>query len=663
MKLKLSSIEKYNRYINNLPIHNKYKQILLEKNEILKNPLFYLNYASLFKNAYNFRGETKKIELLDIAGFLIYKYSLLMDSYLDEKSEDVKLNVAISAIYLEEFIKILTLLFGDNKNYWKFYNQRKLEFYNSSKMSDDFIKKDSITIKDYENLSDLKSGLGKLAIDSLHFLSNSEDSDLHKKMLLSHKYFSIGFQITDDISDIYEDYQNKQFNFASYSFREQITENVEIEDLNKLIYIEGTAVELYNLAKIYFQKSITVAESIGINNWIEVVENKIEEVENAIHSINEYLLLVKTRNNIITNSKKIRISKITIKKGSVIEKGLFYISKEWEKDFPEIKHIMILPERDGFNNNDDVHVTDIFQRAILTDNLIDLNSNYNNTDIQLIIDEELEYLIKNKNSDKNGGGWSYFPTVKEIAPDADDLGQMLQILSKTGNNKFISQYCLSLIEILITDRRDNQGGIETWILPKKGKNKLQIIQDKYNRDKWGKGPDVEVMANFLYGLTIYNSSDYNSSDYNSVIETGVTYITNKMTSDFFWESEWYYGWLYGTMVSLRLLVKVTEDKKTLNNICLKIISEQNSDGGWGIHFNKESDSLNTSFALLCLKNLREILEVKTIHIKKALVYLEKKQNPDGSWDAINFIIPRLGAYYKSKTITTSYVLNVLSYFK
>ena len=47
-------------------------------------------------------------------------------------------------------------------------------------------------------------------------------------------------------------------------------------------------------------------------------------------------------------------------------------------------------------------------------------------------------------------------------------------------------------------------------------------------------------------------------------------------------------------------------------------------------------------------------------IKIGISFLEKKQNQDGSWEAIPFIKPKLNEPYKSKGITTSYALNTLT---
>ncbi|PSD43841.1 hypothetical protein C7E23_12335 [Elizabethkingia anophelis] len=50
---------------------------------------------------------------------------------------------------------------------------------------------------------------------------------------------------------------------------------------------------------------------------------------------------------------------------------------------------------------------------------------------------------------------------------------------------------------------NTEGGIETWIIPNYNLSELQKKQDYFNRSKWGKGPDVEVVANFAYALQLF----------------------------------------------------------------------------------------------------------------------------------------------------------------
>jgi hypothetical protein len=323
---------------------------------------------------------------------------------------------------------------------------------------------------------------------------------------------------------------------------------------------------------------------------------------------------------------------------------------------------MVLSNSEGFDNGIKLHITDIFQRGILTNNLIDINRNYK-MDLSEIIIHDVNYLVENRNKNESGC-WSYFPTVKEVAPDADDLGQIMQVFIKHNCKKEIEDYCLLGVKILIEDCYDNEtGGIGTWIIPKENLTETQKIQKNFNDNKWGSGPDIDVMANFLYALCLY---DY--KNYKKVIENGTKYIYSKIEKSCFWNSRWYYGWQYGTMICVRLgneLIKKNEKLKDFYaehffNIRNHIINNQNEDGGWSISFSDNSDSLNTSFALNTLMSFNSLVDSGII--KKGIAFLEGKQNFDGSWEAIPFIKPKLNEPYKSKGITTSYVINTLTIY-
>jgi squalene-hopene/tetraprenyl-beta-curcumene cyclase len=653
-------LENFTCYVKKLPFNEDSIKLMIQSSSIGKNPMFYLEYASLFENSFKIKNAGQKIKLLNIAGYLCYNYSLLLDSALDKETKHSTL--LLSNLYLEESIKLLTKLFGLDKKFWSLWNLRKYEVFGASKTGKKMFNYSVVSIHEFETLCDCKSALGKVALDALFILSGSMAKDNYEKLMESHKYFSIGFQINDDIDDLIDDYENKDFNFAYYKY--VVEKNIEIgniTDLKKMFYISGAATDLYNLALFYFRKSLTVAQEVGENTWVQAITGKIKETETTISSIEEYLTIINAKVSLKANSVSINSFVYSFDENSTIEKGLNYLIREWEKNYPEVKHIMVLSNLEGFENEKTLHVTDIFQRGILTNNLIDIANNYE-IDISKIIDHEIGYLVQNRNKD-GVGCWSYFPTVKEIAPDADDLGQIMQVFIKHNETKHIEDYCHSGIRILIEDCYNiKTGGIETWIIPKINPSDNQRIQKEFNEAKWGVGPDIDVMANFLYALCLYHFECYKD-----VIKNGVKYIYSKIEDGCFWNSRWYYGWQYGTMICIRLGVEVLKHNAKLQSIYTKafyriknnIIKTQKIDGGWSINSTANSDPLNTSFALITLMLLDKSYYDTEI-LKKGIDFLKNTQKADGSWEAIPFIKPRLNVPYKSIGITTSYALNALT---
>lgn len=313
---------------------------------------------------------------------------------------------------------------------------------------------------------------------------------------------------------------------------------------------------------------------------------------------------------------------------------------------------MYLSDTEDFDNKEKIHCSDTFQRAILNDCLFDVSKKYN-LNTQNYFKFENNYLISKINND-DVGGWSYFPTVKEIAADIDDLGQIMQLFIKTNSLNLIDNYCLKPLNICLSNRVSLNGGIETWIIPVKSQTELQQKQEKFNSTKWGKGPDVEVVANFIYSLELYNSVLYEK-----YIENSIEYILKEQNKNGFWESRWYYGSYYGTYICLRLLKRYNKKySNQIQNALAYIIDSQKKNGGFCSNNNQKSDALSTAYALLSLKLF---LQKENTSIFKAEEYLTKTQNTNGFWQESNFIKPKAQEPYKSKTLTTAIVLKSLCY--
>ena len=161
-----------------------------------------------------------------------------------------------------------------------------------------------------------------------------------------------------------------------------------------------------------------------------------------------------------------------------------------------------------------------------------------------------------------------------------------------------------------------------------------------------------MVANFVFALQKYNPNEYKEN-----ITNAIPYIISCQSKDGFWDSRWYYGSFYGTYVCLRLLKEFENEYSTSINLALKYILEsQNEDGGFGLIKFSKSDAFSTSFALLALKMYAKN---NTEPIVKAEEYLIKTQDKLGYWNEIDFIKPRQQEPYKSKTLTTAFVLKAL----
>ncbi len=616
-----------------------------------KSPSFYKNYPSLFANYFNEVSE-EQVDVLSKAGYQYYHSVLSLDAIIDDGNfEEIPKMITLQ----EESIKLLTSVFGLESQFWSFWNQRKKEYFEAVKIEKSLYKTDNIDFEIYEDLADKKSAFGKVAIDSLFTLQDNKDNDTYQKLLISHKYFSAGFQLYDDVKDFEEDFEKGQFNFAIEQLRQEVYfdqygNNVKI--LNKLLFIKEIGQEILSKSISQFETAITILKGLSTKSeWLTTVLDMKSTIENYLDITNGYLATIRAKIE-LKNQQSCTYSFFDFNEieENVIKNGLDFIKSDFQQNYEDLKHIMYLGKLEGFDNVNTIHISDTFQRALINECFTTIAKTYN-LDISNFLKNECQYLISLRNKDTLGG-WSYFPTVQEIAADIDDLGQMIQLFVLSKNLQFIDDYCYNAITIALNERMLNSGGIETWIIPTSNRTNVQKRQEHFNTTKWGKGPDVEVVANFAYSLAILDKEKYSD-----VIKKVTSFVIGQQDNKGYWESRWYYGNYYGTYVCLRLL-KVSEKtcSKEIQKALAYMTNNQNNDGGFSIEQNKPSDPLSTSLAILGFKlffdNDFELIE-------KAVKYLTSSQSEDGSWKAVDFIKPKVHEPYKSKTLTTAYVLKAL----
>ena len=614
-----------------------------------KSPKYYQYYPRLFNRYFN-SVDDKIIGTLSDAGYLYYQSILYTDSLIDKGDFSMFSSIQI---YQEESIKMLSSIYSMDSIFWKYWNKRRNEYFEAVKIEKSLHEYNQVSLGVYEDLCDKKSAFGKVAIDCLYTIENEINTKSYEQLLKSHYYFSVGFQLYDDIKDFKEDFLRKQFNWAIY----ELSKSIKFEDykhdvsiLNKLLYVRGIGQNILQKSIEYFHKSISILEELNLDSeWLAVNIEMKKTIENYLDVTIGYLKTIEkkieVKNNKLAENHFFDYNDVN---EGAIKNGLQFIEADYLKNFAELKHYMYLSSLDGFDNASQVHFSDTFQRALLNDCLITVAGKFN-INAQHYFTKECDYLIGRTN--KDNGGWSYFPSVKEVAADIDDLGQVIQLFIESRNIDLIEQYCLTPIQIALRDRVTDDGGIETWIIPLENQNDIQKKQEFFNGTKWGKGPDVEVVANFIFAL-----HKLNKPEFTSFIMNGINYVLANQSEGGFWVSRWYYGNYYGTYVCLRLLKEFNENDIPINNALNFITATQNEDGGFSISAKNASDPLNTALALLTLKLfLPHDLE----SIKKAEAYLIKSQSTSGFWKEVDFIKPKADEPYRSKTMTTAFVLKSL----
>ncbi|MEM1321751.1 MAG: hypothetical protein AAGG75_15945 [Bacteroidota bacterium] len=242
-----------------------------------------LLFSSLFFGQQEQSRDSSLFSRLCLAGFFIYRYVVKSDAVFDRNRQAFDNQDLLAAFtYLEEGIKLLSTLFGYESAFWKIWNRRKREHAQGIALNDHI---EGLDWDLYEILADCKSTFGKVAIDAIHLLKGDAAlTEAHGRLLLSHRYFSVGFQIMDDIQDFVEDLRLGQSNIAllyladhkGVDFR-QMYKQPNAKQLQQDFIQAQLDKQLYRKALSYLEmsKEVIAQDADKLPLWLEVLNYKI----------------------------------------------------------------------------------------------------------------------------------------------------------------------------------------------------------------------------------------------------------------------------------------------------------------------------------------------------------------------------------------------------
>lgn len=235
----------------------------------------------------------------------------------------------------------------------------------------------------------------------------------------------------------------------------------DLEVIGKAIYLFGFGESQIKDAISFLYKAISYSPNCPY--WIENIlkfKKKFRETENNLIKMREKLTLVREKEFKI----KCVFEGVSLELNQCINRDINYIIAQQKLDFPEMKHTMVFPREYGFTS-DEVQCGDVFQRALVVDTLLDLLSMCPDSGLDNIIEEEVEKIVAARLKGVKGG-WSYFPQLRELPPDADTLGQVLQVFTKS-KYKNIHEVVSEPIFLLLNNCSYEDGSFETWIVDNK----------------------------------------------------------------------------------------------------------------------------------------------------------------------------------------------------
>ena len=317
--------------------------------------------------------------------------------------------------------------------------------------------------------------------------------------------------------------------------------------------------------------------------------------------------------------------------------------------YREAVHRLRLPRGSVDRLHHELHPGSLFQRAVVLDSLLDARSAGLHVP-EAIVDAEAMTLLRFKHPEARGG-WSYLPTIPELPPDADDLGQVLRVLARIGGPA-LAFACDDAIRLAL-DAAGAQGGFPTWILEPHCRSSADRRMRAYLRVIGGAGVHPEVVANLLQGLLLYEPERYRVP-----ILRAIGYLESMQDARGSWRSEWYAGPYYGTYQVAAVLQAVTPQSAALGRARRFLVEDQRPDGGWG---EGEAAPLPSALALLALNAAGAGGEDAAI--ERGIRYLTVTQQADGRWPAhpwIQFKTLDGGETHGNQTITTAYALKALT---
>ena len=614
-----------------------------------KSPSFYRNYPELF-GAYYPNVSKNDIEQLSQAAYYQYHAFLIQDEIMDERVVD---DLSMLLDLRDAALLILSELFLMNSPFWGCWIHRKKQVEQALTLDLELQTQTSVQFREYCRLAQLKSSGGLLAIDAMHLLARSTDSKIWESLVQSHHYFSVGIQLYDDVKDFHNDWISGQFNWAVYEYKQQNSDwrKYSDEDNHKRFFLRGHATQLLERSSNYLSLSQANLPNGVRSSWMTLAQELDGLFQRYRQNAEIQLKLVKQKwADAQIKAEGHRLPDIGPGYTKAVNRAWSYLQSASESNWSDLGHWMWLSSEDGFDSGDRVHKAEFFQRTLLCECI---SFALNRQEEQWINFMRKEWaLVKSRERKFGLGCWAYFDEVPELAPDIDDLAQVIQLACKFDYRDQLDKSVEQAIRLALEERAIDRGIWETWLVPMKNRSALEQRQEWLNTSSWGRGPDPEVIANFAYSLWCLDNVRFSEH-----LEACCAYLLCVQEGSGSWKSRWYCGDLYGTFQCLRFLLSMEKEKNpAVQKALARTLELQNCDGGFAAADGLGSDPLSTALALLIFKEL-DFNDPSTIASAKS--YLDAAQQPNGSWEAISFIIAKPGEIYKSEVMTTAWVLRSL----
>jgi squalene-hopene/tetraprenyl-beta-curcumene cyclase len=341
-----------------------------------------------------------------------------------------------------------------------------------------------------------------------------------------------------------------------------------------------------------------------------------------------------------------------------VERASAFLLVQADQQFAEARHVMKFSRAAGFTGTSEEQSGDIFARATLANLFLDIASLGETPELAAalrgIARREAEYIAHAKVVNR-AGGWSYFPDLPELPPDADSLAAALSLFVRIAPE--YTELCREPVELVLAGA-DADGSFETWIVAPEDAPSDRTRMQWAIQSCWGSGPDPDVLAHLYYALWLWAPARYGHA-----IRLGASKLIEMQQPNGAWRATWYVAPAYGTGLAVRLLLKIGMGGDARGRAYRYLADTQREDGAWG---DESSAPLQTALSMSALRDA-EPGSISSQMVRGAAA-LRAHQQADGSWLPSPWIQMEIGratgkilrvAKYQSATLTTAFCLRAL----
>lgn len=405
----------------------------------------------------------------------------------------------------------------------------------------------------------------------------------------------MAFQILDDIQDIIEDIDNKQFNIAYYELKKELEErnlklsDLQISDIKKYLHLTGVSNKLREKAILYLNKAEILAAGLNLPFWTSEIQRLNNTIISHVTNTVGYIKYVSKRNS----------AKVEGKTTDTIIKAKQYIEKAQLADgsWNEI-----------FNSSG---VSDTWATAFI---------------LSFLKQKQLDIIIDNNTIDKAivflsalDGLWGY---NKYWISDCDStIFSLLSLLHSKAPIDY-ERHTNRLISL-----QSKSGGFSTY-------TDHQMLISSLNQNEvidvngWMIEHGCVSSAAFLF-LCKLNS-------YHHERELILEWLVTHRNKDGLFSSYWWTSPLYSSALVLKGLLTFQKKNTSYENLISEtinaIINKQNPDGSFGDTFMKQS-SFYTGLVLDALCEDKNVTSKYRGSIEKGIRWIQNNQLNDGSWES------------------------------